>query len=88
MPIKFKKNCTQSCNFASSTSWCIADRRGTSLQVCTVKSDCWCNLELCVYTCTEMYFWRKVKSTEIDGYQTSCCQSSMHENTMKNACKS
>lgn len=26
--------------------------------------------ELCVYTCTEMYFWRKVKSTEIDSYQT------------------
>lgn len=68
MPIKFLKNCT--CNVASSTSWYIADLRGTSLQVCTVKSDCWCNLELCVYTCTEMYFWRKVKSTEIDGYQT------------------
>lgn len=27
-------------------------------------------LELCVNTCTEMYYWKKVKSTASDGYHT------------------
>lgn len=94
MPIKFLKNCT--CNFASSSSQCIANLRGTSLQVCTVKSDCWCNLELCVYYLYRNVFLEKSKihwnwwlsNMGTGKKRFPVARVGCIKNTMKNACKS
>lgn len=68
MSTKFKKDWTF--NVASSTSPCIAYLWGTVLQVCTVNQIVDAVWNYVLYTCTEMYYWKIVKSTASDGYQT------------------